>query len=112
MEDQKMIMNSRTKLESSPVDTLLGQISQERALRTNEWRKICIAAKSSGVSYNVFKLWSLTGPYKNNHNQIRRAWDNLQGNYTIGTLIHYAKLDSQDVDLSNLPITNVIKSSF
>ncbi len=87
----------------SPADTLLGEISQKRALDTNEWRAICIAMKNAGGSYAAFELWSLTGPYSMNHAQIRRAWDNLQGNYSIGTLIHYAKLDSKNVDLSNLP---------
>ena len=96
-------MTSSNITQSAQADIYLGQISQERALDTQEWRAICMAAKNSGGSYAAFERWSLTGPYKNNHAQIRRAWDKLEGNYTVGTLIHYAKLDSKNVDLSNLP---------
>ncbi len=72
---------------------LLPFINRHRAEETSAWRSICVALKNCGVPYDVFEQWSLTGKY-HDRNQIRRAWENLHGNHTIGTLCHYARQDS------------------
>ena len=71
---------------------LLPLIGRHRADDTSDWRTICIALKNCGVPYEVFEEWSLTPKYQDKY-QIRRAWQNLTGNYAIGTLCYYAKLD-------------------
>ena len=71
---------------------LLPLISKHRADNTDDWRIICIALKNCGVPYEIFESWSLTPKYQDKY-QIRRAWQNLTGNYSIGTLCYYAKLD-------------------
>ena len=71
---------------------LLPLISKHRADNTADWRIICIALKNCGVPYEIFETWSLTPKYQDKY-QIRRAWQNLTGNYSIGTLCYYAKLD-------------------
>ena len=71
---------------------LLPLISRQRADNTADWRTICIALKNCGVPYEIFESWSLTSKYQDKY-QIRRAWQNLNGNYSIATLVFYAKLD-------------------
>lgn len=76
--------------------SLLPLIDRRHADDTSAWQSICIALKNCGVPYEVFEQWSLTDRYRD-RKQIRRAWENLRGGHTIGTLIHYAKLDGGNV---------------
>ena len=76
--------------------SVLPLIDKRRADDTRAWNAICIALKNCGVPYDVFEQWSLTTRYQDK-NQIRRAWQNLNGNHTIGTLLFYAKQDSGTV---------------
>ena len=71
---------------------LLPLISRSRADNTADWRTVCIALKNCGVPYELFENWSLTSRYQDRY-QIRRAWQNLSGNYSVGTLCYYAKAD-------------------
>ena len=71
---------------------LLPLISRRRAEDNASWMSICIALKNCGVPYEVFEKWSLTGKYCD-RNQIRRAWQNLRGDHSIGTLCYYAHQD-------------------
>ena len=73
--------------------SVLPLINKGRADDTQAWQSICIALKNCGVPYEVFENWSITSRHQD-RNQIRRAWENLNGNHTIGTLCYYAKLDS------------------
>ena len=72
---------------------LLPLINHQRAEETASWQSICIALKNCGVPYEIFEQWSLTGKY-HDLNQIRRAWKNLHGRHTLGTLCHYVRQDS------------------
>ena len=76
--------------------SVLPLINKRRADDTRAWNAICIVLKNCGVPYDVFEQWSLTTRYQDK-NQIRRAWQNLNGNHTIGTLLFYAKQDSGTV---------------
>ena len=72
---------------------LLPFINHQRTEETASWQSICIALKNCGVPYEIFEQWSLTGKY-HDRNQIRRAWKNLHGRHTLGTLCHYVRQDS------------------
>ena len=72
--------------------TLLPLISKKYADNTADWRAVCIALKNCGVPYELFENWSLTSRYQDKF-QIRMAWQNLRGNYSIGTLCHYVKAE-------------------
>lgn len=72
---------------------LLRSIDRSRADDTRAWQSICIALKNLGVPYEAFEAWSLTNRH-HDRQQIRRAWANLHGNHSIGTLCYYAKRDA------------------
>ena len=82
-----MTENSRIAAE------LLGLISKSRADVTSDWSAVCIALKNCQVPYELFENWSLTSRYQDKY-QIKRAWNNLKGNYSIATLYFFARLDS------------------
>jgi|GEM_PF-2841233 hypothetical protein len=72
---------------------LLKRIHPVRADDTQSWQAICIALRNLGVPYEEFEAWSLTERHRDKA-QIRRAWQNLRGNHSIGTLCFYAKQDA------------------
>lgn len=72
---------------------LLKRIHPVRADDTKSWQAICIALRNLGVPYEEFEAWSLTERHRDK-TQIRRAWQNLWGNHSIGTLCFYAKQDA------------------
>ena len=76
--------------------TLLPLIDRRYADDTSAWQSICIALKNCGVPYEAFERWSLTDRYRD-RKQIRRAWENLRGGHTVGTLVHYAKLNGANI---------------
>ncbi|MBR2631832.1 MAG: PriCT-2 domain-containing protein [Lentisphaeria bacterium] len=81
-----MTENSRIAAE------LLALISKSRADVTSDWSAVCIALKNCQVPYQLFENWSLTSRYQDKY-QIKRAWNNLKGNYSIATLYFFARLD-------------------
>ncbi len=82
-------------MDSTPENAveLLRSIDRSRADDNESWQSICIALKNLGVPYEVFEAWSLTSRH-HDRQQIRRAWANLRGRHSIGTLCYYAKRDA------------------
>ena len=82
-------------MDSTPENALLllRSIDRSRADDNQAWQSICIALKNLGVPYEAFEAWSLTSRH-HDRQQIRRAWANLRGNHSIGTLCYYAKRDA------------------
>ncbi len=82
-------------MDSTPENAveILRSIDRSRADDNQAWQSICIALKNLGVPYEVFEAWSLTGRH-HDRQQIRRAWANLRGNHSMGTLCYYAKRDA------------------
>lgn len=95
--------NTNTEVDFQHVTELMSLISPERANNRDDWFKIGLCLHQISVSEemkDIFIDFSRQCPEKFNLEEVTKTWNNLpykeSGGMTIGTLKHWAKLDSPE----------------